>query len=92
MLFCTRKNGWGWKNFIGEADQGRGMHFPSHLRWYVSYVLPLIIIVIYLKGYYDFFSPQGKAVLALWMCLALLFLFFVLFCSFYTPKKKAASD
>lgn len=92
VLFCTRKNGWGWKNFIGEADQGRGMRFPSHLRWYVSYVLPLIIIVIYLKGYYDFFSPQGKVVLALWMCLALLFLFFVLFCSFYTPKKKAASD
>ena len=45
------------------------------------YGLPLIIIIIYLKGYYDMFAAQGTAVLAGWMAAAVLFLGFVLYCS-----------
>lgn len=81
VLFCAKKNGWGWDNFIGEANIGEGMRFPKGLRAYMLYGLPLIIIIIYLKGYYDMFSEQGTAVLAGWMTAAVLFLGFVLFCA-----------
>ena len=81
VLFCTRKNGWGWENFLHEANAGEGIRFPRGLKGYVSYVLPLIIIVIYLKGYYDMFDGRGTAVLAGWMAAAVLFLGFVLFCA-----------
>ena len=81
VLFCTRKNGWGFENFLKEANAGDGIHFPRGLKGYVSYVLPLIIIVIYLKGYYDMFVGRGTAVLAGWMAAAVLFLGFVLFCA-----------
>ena len=47
----------------------------------MSYVLPVIIVVIYLKGYYDMFAGRGTAVLAGWMAAAVLFLGFVLFCA-----------
>ena len=81
VLFCTRENGWGWEHFLGEANAGDGIHFPRGLKGYMSYVLPLIIIIIYLKGYYDMFAGRGPAVLAGWMAAAVLFLGFVLFCA-----------
>ncbi len=81
VLFCTKKNGWGWERFLEEVNAGEGVRFPRGLRGYVSYVLPLIIIVIYLKGYYDMFAGRGTAVLAGWMAAAVLFLGFVLFCA-----------
>ena len=56
VVFCTHKSGWGWKNFIGEADTGKGMKFPSWLRVYVKWILPVIIGVIFIKGYWDIFS------------------------------------
>ena len=51
LLFCTRKYGWGWDNFIKEADTGKGLKFPKALRFYVSYILPLIVLVIFVFGY-----------------------------------------
>lgn len=86
LLFCTKKNGWGWNNFIQEADAGHGMKFPKNLKSYMSYVLPVIIIIIYLKGYYDMFSPMGFKVLAFWMCIAFLFLGFIFFCTLNSVK------
>lgn len=88
VLFCTRGNGWGWENFLNEANAGEGIRFPRGLKGYVSYVLPLIIIVIYLKGYYDKFAGQGTAALVGWMTAAVLFLGFVLFCSGISGKKQ----
>ncbi len=46
VLFCTRRYGWGWDKFIGEANTGDGLSFPKWLRPYMTYVLPLIIIVV----------------------------------------------
>ena len=40
-------------------NQGEGKKFPLWLRGYMTYVLPLIIVVIYLKGYYDTFVGMG---------------------------------
>ena len=61
LLFCTRKNGWGWDNFIAEVNAGTGMKFPKCLKNYVAYGIPAIIIVIYLKGYYDKFAGSGNS-------------------------------
>ena len=50
LFFCTRKLGWGWKNFVAEANAGKGLRFPEKARGYVSYVLPLIVMFIFLFG------------------------------------------
>ena len=46
VLFCTSRYGWGWKSFIEEANCGKGIKFPKWMRFYVSYVLPLIIVAV----------------------------------------------
>ena len=51
LLFCTSRYGWGWKNFMGEVNTGDGMKFPSWIRIYVSYILPLIVLFIFVQGY-----------------------------------------
>ena len=56
VVFCSHKSGWGWKSFIEEADTGKGMKFPSWLRVYVKWILPVIIGAIFIKGYWDIFS------------------------------------
>lgn len=88
VLFCTRKNGWGWDNFLKEANSGKGLGFPKALKGYISYVLPMIIIVIYLKGYYDKFVSQGAAVLTGWMAAAVLFLGFIIICAVVQKKEE----
>ena len=36
LLFCLSKRGWGWENFIAEADTGRGLKFPKWSRLYLK--------------------------------------------------------
>ena len=55
LLFCCLRRGWGWDNFIAEVDQGTGMKFPRWLRGYVTYVLPCLIIFVFVMGYVDKF-------------------------------------
>ena len=55
-IFCATRFGWGWDNFIEEADAGVGMKFPAWTRAYVGYVLPLIILFILGMGYIKFFG------------------------------------
>ena len=81
VLFCTKKNGWGWSNFLHEINQGEGWKFPAGIKGYMSYGLPLLIVIIYLKGYYDKFQPMGTKALVGWMIVAILFLAFVIGCS-----------
>lgn len=85
LLFCVKKNGFGFDNFIAEANTGTGLRFPRFLRGYMTLVLPAVIIAIYLKGYWDFFSPKGLQYLIPWMCIA----FAVLgFCGWIVFSKK----
>ena len=55
LLFCTSKHGWGWKKFLAEADAGEGLKFPKWSRVYVSYILPIVVLVIFVMGYYQKF-------------------------------------
>lgn len=88
VLFCVRKNGWGFENFLKQANTGSGMKFPKWLRIYMQYILPLIVCVIYLKGYYDFFIPQGKTTTILWMCFAAAMLIVIFGITIFTGKKR----
>ena len=51
LLFCTTKRGWGWKAFVAEADKGSGGHFPKWTRVYMSYILPVLIVVVWVGGW-----------------------------------------
>ena len=51
LLFCTHKNGWGFKNFTKEADTGTGPKFPQWTRVYLTYGLPLLIVVVFIGGW-----------------------------------------
>lgn len=79
LMFCTHKRGWGWEQFTAEANTGKGTKFPLFVRGYMTYVIPALIIVIYLKGYWDMFAPQAASegnpmLLAGWMLVAAVFL------------------
>ena len=88
VLFCVRKNGWGFENFLKEANKGEGIKFPHWIRLYMQYILPLIVVIIYLKGYYDMFSGKSTAVFVSWMCFAVLLLFVIFGISIFTGRKK----
>ena len=55
LLFCVSRYGWGWDNFIKEADSGKGVKFPKWVRGYVTYVLPLVVLAVLVLGYWDKF-------------------------------------
>lgn len=55
LAFCTSRYGWGWNNFIAEADMGKGVPFPKWIRFYATYILPLIVLYIFFNGYYAMF-------------------------------------
>ena len=49
-VFCTRRYGWGWKNFLAEVNAGEGWPFPARLRLYCAYGIPLIILSLFVTG------------------------------------------
>lgn len=51
VLFCTNgKTGWGWENFIAEANSGQGLKLPSWLGGYCKYVMPIILMFFWVWG------------------------------------------
>lgn len=50
LLFCTTRYGWGWKNFLEEANTGKGPKMPNWLRGYLTYVLPVLVLIIFVIG------------------------------------------
>ena len=88
VLFCVRKNGWGFEKFREEANIGLGKKIPNWICGYMTYVLPLIVVVVYLKGYYDTFAKMGTAMLVGWMTFAVLVLAFIFSIAFYQKKDK----
>ena len=90
VMFCVRKNGWGFENFIKEANKGDGIKFPHWIRLYMQYILPIIVTIIYLKGYYDTFKNKGTGLLIFWMCFACALLLVIFTISIFTGRKKKA--
>ena len=55
-LFCSYKMGWGWDNFVKEANEGEGLRYPEKIKFYVKYILPVIILVVFIGGYMEKFG------------------------------------
>ncbi len=53
VLFCATRKGWGWDNFLEEANSGEGVRFPGgkFMRCYCKYAIPLIVLYILVQGY-----------------------------------------
>ena len=49
-FFCCHRFGWGWANFVKEANAGCGLKLPPGLRGYCAYVLPVGILVLFVAG------------------------------------------
>lgn len=56
LLFCVSRYGWGWDNFLKEANTGEGISFPKKLRVYLTFVLPLVVFYIFIQGYWSLFK------------------------------------
>ncbi len=56
LFFTTSRYGWGWDNFLAEANTGRGLKLAGWARFYISWILPLIIIMVFVRGYRDLFG------------------------------------
>lgn len=55
LLFCVTRYGWGWDNFIKEANTGEGLKFPTSkgVRFYLTFILPFIVLFIFVQGYWS---------------------------------------
>ena len=51
VLFATSKRAWGFDNFMTEVNTGLGPKFPAKSKFYYSYIIPLIIMLIFISGY-----------------------------------------
>ena len=50
LLFCVTKYGWGFKNFFEEVNTGDGMKFPTWVKGYFQWILPIMLFVIIVQG------------------------------------------
>ncbi|MBR3823629.1 MAG: sodium-dependent transporter [Lachnospiraceae bacterium] len=50
VLFCTTRYGWGWDKFLAEANEGKGLKVAKWMRPYMTFVLPVIILVLLIVG------------------------------------------
>ena len=76
VLFCCMRYGWGWNSLLEEVNTGSGMKFPA-LKGYMLFVLPAIILIVYIKGCIDFFAGQGLSMTAAIIYEAIVLLIFV---------------
>jgi NSS family neurotransmitter:Na+ symporter len=54
VLFCVSKKGFGFDKFIEEANAGKGLKLGKWIRPYMTYVLPIIIVAIFVIGVFTF--------------------------------------
>ncbi len=56
VLFATGKKGWNWKPFMEEANEGKGLKVKKWMRGYMTYVLPVIILALFVIGIISYFK------------------------------------
>ena len=55
VIFCCNKRyGWGWDNFIAEANAGRGLKVKQWMKPLFCYIVPIAIVIIYVMGLISF--------------------------------------
>ena len=55
VLFCTQRFGWGFENYLKEANTGEGLKISPALKFYFKYILPLIIGFLVTYGLVTYF-------------------------------------
>lgn len=50
LLFCVTRWGWGFDNYLQEANTGKGLKMPKWIRIYVTYILPVLLLFLIVKG------------------------------------------
>ena len=50
LLFCVTRWGWGFDNYLKEANTGKGMKLSKHLKLYFQFLLPILILIILIQG------------------------------------------
>lgn len=57
LLFCVTRYGWGWDNFLKEANAGKGIKFPASkaYKFYLTFILPVVILYITIQAYMTMF-------------------------------------
>ncbi|MBR5559710.1 MAG: sodium-dependent transporter [Oscillospiraceae bacterium] len=53
-LFCCNKWGWGWDNFLNEANSGKGLKVKNWMKPHFQYIVPGIIVFLYVYGLFTF--------------------------------------
>lgn len=51
VMFCVSKRGWGWENFLAEANAGTGLKFPKWLYNWMRFGVPVLVLVILVMGW-----------------------------------------
>ncbi len=54
VLFCVTRYGWGWNNFVAEANEGKGLKVAKWMRPIVTFIIPAIIIIVFVMGLVNF--------------------------------------
>lgn len=54
VLFCTTKKGWGWDNFVAEANAGKGLKVQNWMRPICAYFVPVAVAGLYIYGLVTF--------------------------------------
>ncbi|MCR5108336.1 MAG: sodium-dependent transporter [Lachnospiraceae bacterium] len=49
-LFCTTKYGWGFDKYIEEVNTGKGMKLPGWFKYYLKYIFPILMLIIFISG------------------------------------------
>ncbi len=50
LLFCVTRFGWGFDNYLAEANTGKGLKLSPKLKPYFQFVLPILILIILIQG------------------------------------------
>lgn len=50
LLFCTTRFGWGYKNFLEEANTGSGLKMPRIFEFLLKYIIPILLIILVIQG------------------------------------------
>ncbi len=50
LLFCVTRYGWGFDNYMAECNKGEGTRMSSGIKWYLKFILPILILIILIRG------------------------------------------
>ena len=54
VFCCFKKFGWGWHNFVAEANAGKGLKVKNWMRPFFMIIAPVAVIIIYIYGLITF--------------------------------------